>query len=63
MRKSVRLLVVPALVAVSQIAFAADPGPQAPQPVPPIINQPYPGPIGPNTGPVDPTPTEPPVGG
>ena len=62
MKKSVRLLVVPALAVATQVAFAAGPnGPQTPPPVPPIT-QPYPGPIGPNTGPVDPTPTEPPVG-
>lgn len=58
MKKLVRLLVVPALIVTAQVAFAADPGPQAPHPVPPIIH-PYPGPIGPD-GPVDPTPVEPP---
>lgn len=60
MKKPSRLLVVPALAVVTLAAFAAGPdGPQQPQPVPPIV-QPYPGPIGPDSGPVDPTPVEPP---
>jgi hypothetical protein len=57
MKKLVRILVIPALIAVAQAASAANlAGPQPPQPVPPIL---YPGP-GPTTGPVDPTPVEPP---
>jgi len=57
MKKLVRTLIIPALIVVAQAAFAANPpGPQAPRPVPPIL---YPGP-GPSTGPVDPTPVEPP---
>ncbi len=57
MNKLVRTLVIPALLVVAQAALAANtPGPQPPPPVPPIL---YPGP-GPQTGPVDPTPVEPP---
>jgi hypothetical protein len=57
MKKLVRILAIPALLVVAQAALAATtPGPQTPQPVPPIL-QPYPGPT---TGPVDPTPVEPP---
>jgi hypothetical protein len=57
MKKLVRILVVPALILVAHAASAQNPqGPQTPQPVPPIL-QPYPGPT---TGPVDPTPVEPP---
>jgi hypothetical protein len=60
MKKLVRTLVVPAFIVAAQGALAANPaGPQSPQPIPPII-QPYPGPVGPDGGPVDPTPVEPP---
>ena len=60
MKKLARIFVIPALIVVSQAALASTlAGPQAPQPVPPII-QPYPGPVGPGTGPVDPTPVLPP---
>jgi hypothetical protein len=65
MKKVVRLFVVPALVAAAPVVFAAaqQSGPQTP--VPPIILQPNPvPPVGPNTsGPVDPTPTQPPPTG
>jgi hypothetical protein len=58
MKKLARKLIVPALIVVAQAAFAANtPGPQAPPRVPPIL---HPGPNGPSTGPVDPTPVEPP---
>jgi len=51
MKKLIRLLAVPALAVVVQVALAANfNGPQAPQPAPPIL-KPYPGPVGPN-GPV-----------
>ena len=58
MKKLVCILVVPIFIVVAQAALAANlAGPQSPQPVPPIV---YPGPAGPSTGPVDPTPVEPP---
>jgi hypothetical protein len=60
MKKLVSILIVPVFIVVAQAALAANfAGPQSPQPVPPIL---YPGPNGPTTGPVDPTPVEPPPG-
>ncbi len=45
MKKLVRLLAVPALAVVVQVALAANlNGPQAPQPAPPIL-KPHPGPL------------------
>src|ERR1700761_5627734 len=59
MKKLVRISVVSDLVVTTQVALAANSdAPHPPQPVPPILH-PHPGPIGPS-GPVDPTPVDPP---
>jgi hypothetical protein len=57
LKKLVRILAVPAFTVVAQVALATSPAsPPPPQPPPPIL-RPHPGP----SGPVDPTPVQPPV--